>query len=164
MARHEADREDLWAEAVNMTSRAELTVEGFPQPLLVGFRENRWFSIYFGQDIMLQFTPEGGLRRAYRNGELYRTQGTTLARLRRFRTDAETTLLRSDLSPDELNEFQAWARSVLTDVSNRLAGRQATVLREVNRRPEPLLNAVESILKVILSNERFLAPAIPGKP
>src|SRR5262245_54153743 len=102
MARQESDREDLWAEAVALTSRVEFRRSDDERPILIGFRDTGWCSIYVGQDLMLQFTPAGGLRRAFRDGDLYRTQGTTLSRLRRQRSAAETTLLRSDLSAEEL--------------------------------------------------------------
>ncbi len=163
MARHEADREDLWAEAVGMTSRAELLDDVEAQPMLVGFRENGWFSIYFGQDVMLQFTAEGGLRRAYRQGDLFRTQGTTLARLRRQRSDTETTLLRYDLSADELQEFRDWTLRTLEDFANRWTAGWLTVAREINVRPRPLREEVLAAVHKILSTETFLAAAIPGK-
>jgi hypothetical protein len=162
MARHEADREDLWAEAVSLVSRAELMLEGSSEPILAGFRDNGWFSIYFGQDVMLQFTPDGGLRRAYRQGDLYRSQGTTLARLRRQRTAEETTLLRFDLPPDELKEFRAWMIQTMDEFHTELTSGRLTVSREINRRPAPLLNEVLAAVRLILSAENFLAPAIPG--
>jgi hypothetical protein len=163
MARHEADREDLWRDAVGITSRAELLIESRPEPVLVGFRDNGWFSIYFGQDVMLLFTPDGGLRRAYRSGDLFRTQGMTLARLRRSRTPQETVLQRTDLSTVELAEFRAWVRSVLEAFRSHLAAGRVAVLREVNRLPRPLLEAVNEQLRVVLTTDRFLAPAIRGK-
>lgn len=163
MALHETDREDLWAEAVSLTSRAELLFAPSSEPILVGFRENGWFSVYFGQDVMLQFTPEGGLRRAYRAGELYRTQGTTLGRLRRHRTAKETSLLRHDLSEEELHDFQNWTRPLLEELCESITLGQLTVSREINRRPEPLLNEILAALRRILGTGQFLAPAIPGK-
>lgn len=163
MTRGEADREDLWGKAVSLTSRAELVREGSAEPILAGFRDNGWFSIYFGQNVMLQFTPDGGLRRAYRHGDLFRTQGTTLARLRRQRTDEETTLLRFDLPPDELREFRAWLIQTMDEFRIELTSGRLTVSREINRRPAPLLNEVLAAVRQILSADRFLSPAIPGK-
>lgn len=163
MARHEADREDLWEEAVSLTSRAELIVPGHSQPILVGFRDNGWFSLYFGQDVMLQFTPDGGLRRAYRHGNLYRTQGTTLARLQRQRFEDESTLLRHDLSAEELAEFRAWSISMMEDFCQSLTSGRLTVSRAISCRPGPFLNEVLVAVRQILATDRFLAPAIPGK-
>ncbi len=163
MALHEADREDLWAEAVSLTSRAELVFDPPSEPILAGFRENGWFSLYFGQDVMLQFTPEGGLRRAYRSGDLYRTQGTALARLRRHRRADETSLLRHDLSEEELHGFQVWTRTLLEELGESITSGRLTVSREIHRRPEPLLNEVLAAIRRILETGQFLAPAIPGK-
>jgi hypothetical protein len=164
VAHHEADREDLWAEAVAMTSRAELVGPAFAEPILVGFRNNGWFSIYFGQDVMLQFTAEGELRRAYRLGELLRTQGTTLARLVRRRSDTETVLARHDLSAQELAAFEQWTRGLVAQFAQQLAaGTQMEVRREINCHPEPLLDRVAAMLQRILQASRFLAPAIRGK-
>lgn len=164
MARHEADREDLWAEAVSLTSRVGLIGKPDSPPILVGFRNNGWFSIYFGQDVMLQFTKDGGLRRAYRHGDLYRTQGATLARLRRQRSDEETTLLRQDLSPEELQEFRDWVLQTLDDFRASLAAGRLTAAREISTRPGPLQQDVLAAVQQILAAGRFLAPAIAGKP
>lgn len=163
MARHEADREDLWAEAVGMTSRAELLSEPNRPPVIVGFRPNGWFSLYFGQDLMLQFTLKGSLRRAYRDGDLFRTQGTTVSRLRRHRTDSETTLLRHDLSRNEFHQFKAWAKDVLAQFRTDLIAGKYQVECEVNVLPRPLMEEVHAALERILATEQFLAPAIKGK-
>ena len=164
MARHESDREDIWAEAVAMTSRAELSGSAVTSPILVGFRDNGWFSVYFGQDVMLQFTADGGLRRAFRQGQLFRTQGATLARLERQRTDAETVLDRHDLNAEELAEFQLWVRERIVELADLLAAGELEMRREINVRPEPLLDSVTAMLQRILTADRFLAPAIRGKP
>ena len=164
MARQESDREDLWAEAVALTSRVELTIAGQPSPLLIGYRDNGWISFYFGQDVMLQFTAESELRRAYRQGDLYRTAGDRLSRLRRSRSPQETALLRYDLSPSELIDFQDWALATLRALETALSTNQADILREVNAGQAPLLPRIQTSLQQILSAERFLAPAISRRP
>lgn len=163
MARHEADREDLWAEAVAMTSRVELTVEGQPTSVLVGYRDNGWCSIYFGQDEMWQFTAEGELRRAFRYGDLFRSQGTTLARLQRQRSSEETTLLRHDLTPEELAEFQRETHDRLRQLREAISSGRVVVQREVHIGPGSLLERISTTLNAILQAGRFLAPGIPGK-
>ena len=40
MARRESDREDLLREATALVERAELTIEGFDEPIVVGFRRD----------------------------------------------------------------------------------------------------------------------------
>jgi hypothetical protein len=163
MARHEADREDLWAEAIALTSRAELSVTGQPRPVIVGYRDNGWCSLYFGQDLMLQFTPDGGLRRAFRHGELFRTQGTTLARLRRHRTETETSLLRHDLTSDELADFEHEVRARVEELLTALCAGGVTVQREICVGSEPILSRLAATLTSILNGDHFVSPAIPGK-
>lgn len=172
MARHESDREDLWAEAVALVSRAELRLAGRTEPLLVGRRQNGWWSIYFGQDVMLQFTADGQLRRAFRDGNLYRTQGETLARLTRERTATETILLRHDLTVEELAEFQSWMHAMLNELHMALAANavelhrltldESTPIDEVGQ--QRFLDEADRMMRTVLSTEKFLAPEIRGKP
>jgi hypothetical protein len=160
MARQESDREDLWAEAVSLISRAELAVTDQPSPVIAGYRSEGWCTFYFGQDVMLQFTSAGGLRRAYRHGDLFRTQGDALCRLRRGRAANETTLWRHDLTPVELAEFRDWSHALLAALQTALSTGRVTVLREVNSGPEPLLERLAHSLEQILAAEPFLAPPI----
>ena len=83
MARHEDDREDLMREAVALTDRVELSVDGFESLITIGFRSNSAMSIFLGPDAVYHFDPEGRLRRAFVDGLLFRSQHTTLAMLRR---------------------------------------------------------------------------------
>lgn len=163
MARHETDREDLWAEAVAMTSRVELSIEGQLFPLLIGYRDNGWCSIYFGQDEMWQFTTDGELRRAFRHGDLFRSQGTTLARLQRQRSAEETTLLRHDLTPDELARFQRETYDRMRQLQEAISSGRVSIRREVHGGPGTLLENISETLNKILHAGRFLAPAITGK-
>ena len=105
MAQNESDREDLMAEATALRRRVELQVPSETEHTIAGFRDDGRFSLYFGPDPVYHFDGEGGLRRAYLDGKLYRTQGTTLARLTRNRTEQATLLRRNDLSELELQEF-----------------------------------------------------------
>src|SRR5262245_19900425 len=105
MSRHEADREDLMAEATALARRVKLSVPGEVERVVAGFRATGRLSIYFGGEPVYHFDAEGRLRRAFVNGLLYRTQGTTLARLRRERSAEVTELRRRDLSPTELRQF-----------------------------------------------------------
>jgi len=171
MARQEADREDLWAEAVALTSRAELLIAGRAEPVLVGSRANGWWSVYFGQDVMLQFTVAGALRRAYRQGDLFRTQGLTLARLQRQRTADETVLLRHDLDPIELVEFRLWAHAELTQLHAAILANTITVQRFTvedgvvngDRQRQSFLEETAHTIQTILAAIDFLAPAIRGR-
>jgi hypothetical protein len=105
MARQESDREDLMREATALVRRVELDVPGEPEPVVCGFHADGRLSVYFGSDPVYHFDPEGRLRRAFVDGHLFRTQGTTLACLTRVRTHAVTELRRRDLNPEELAAF-----------------------------------------------------------
>src|SRR4029077_15594660 len=102
MARHEAEREDLMGEAKALRERVEYSIDGQPEAIVAGFRPTGQWSLYFGSDPVYHFAADGALRRAFCGDELYRTQGTTLARLSRVRTAEEVQLVRHDLSPVEL--------------------------------------------------------------
>src|SRR5436190_17503305 len=105
MARHEAEREDLMAEATALRERIEYSVPGLSEPVVAGFRESGQWSIYFGSDPVYHFAADGALRRAFLEGDLFRSQGTTLARLTRVRTGDEVQLVRHDLAAAELEQF-----------------------------------------------------------
>ncbi|MDA1017654.1 MAG: hypothetical protein O3A00_24745 [Planctomycetota bacterium] len=106
MAKSESDREDLMREATALVERIEFRISDEAQPIVAGFRRDGRFSIYFDADLVYHFDEQHRLRRAFVDGDLYRTQGTTLARLRRERTQSQTVLRSHDLSADELADFR----------------------------------------------------------
>ena len=113
MARQEQDREDLYEEFRSAVRKWEIQTPNHLEPVVFGVRKDGRFSIYFDQDHCYHFNAEYQLQRAYRAGSLYRTQGTTLAKLTRTRTENETILNRVDLNERELTEF-------LVELQNRL--------------------------------------------
>ncbi len=137
MARQEADHDDLFSEAIALTSRAlwkrirpDHPANGQhsddledPAParlqsvdeILIGTRANDCLSIYWDQSWMVQFNEMNQLRRAYAEPCLYRAQGGTLSRLTRHRNPHETSLLRHDLNEPELHSFLASISRRLTE-------------------------------------------------
>ena len=125
MAREESDREDRMREAVALNRRMEIVPKAMAppaddadaatrlpaitaEPIVLGFRSSTgWFSIYFGQDPVYTWDAAGRLRRAYVDGFLFRTQGTTLARLERVRGSSSVELARHDLEVAECANFVA---------------------------------------------------------
>src|SRR6184192_244955 len=99
MARVERDREDLLAEATALVERVELEVAGWPGHVVLGFRASGCGSVYFGADEAYQFNTTGELRRAYRDGALYKAERRRLVRLARQRTAEEVQLIRHELNP-----------------------------------------------------------------
>jgi hypothetical protein len=130
MARHETDREDLIAEATALRQRVELELPCFAEHVVAGFRDNGGCSIYFGADPVFHLDADGALRRAFFAGDLYRSQGKTLARLTRTRADREVHLVRHDLDPAELAGFLAAMRGHLERLHDALND-SARVVRQV---------------------------------
>ena len=81
MARNESDREDLMREAVALVRRVECETGNENDSVISGFRKCGSLSLYFGPDPVYHFDDSARLRRAFGEGFLYRTQGTTLARI-----------------------------------------------------------------------------------
>jgi hypothetical protein len=133
MARQESDREDLMAEATALSERVELEVPGEGEHIVAGFRDDGRWSIYFGSDPVYHFDANGGLRRAFVAGDLYRSQTRTLARLTRTRTDGEVHLIRHDLDPNELERFLSEMRIRIDRLHAALAQNTVRVIQRVPR-------------------------------
>src|SRR5262245_43854962 len=105
MARVPEEREELLREARALVVRAEMEVDGFDEPIVVGFRRSGAASFYFGQDVVYQFNTASELRRAYLDGEMYKTEQRRLVRLNRRRTNESLELVSHALTPAETTEF-----------------------------------------------------------
>src|SRR5881396_2480403 len=105
MARIEQDREVLLAEATALVQRAELEIPGPTEHVIIGFHSNGCGSVYFGPDEVYHFNTAGELRRAYRDGALYKAERGRLIRLTRQRASAEVQLMRHDLDETETADF-----------------------------------------------------------
>ncbi len=156
-SRIESDREDLLAEAVNLPERVELIVPGLPEPVTVGCSAAGQWSFYFGAESMVRLDSAGRLKRAFHNGRLYRTQGTTLAELTRVRSETETELQRRDLSEDELRALLILFGTWLVQIRTSSRAGTSRPIRAVGTHPD-----FEERLLVVLapvSPELTLAPA-----
>ena len=162
MARNESDREDLMQEATGLVRRAEWRVSFQAEVIVAGFKRNGSWSIYFGSDPVYQFDADGRLRRAFADGFLWRTQGTTLARLQRERTDFESELQRHDLTELELSEFLRELQQRLHALLNSIDCGEASLLRQAPDDGD-VTTELKIALRSVLSQDISLAPAIPGK-
>lgn len=160
MARHETDREDLLVEATALRERVELAVPGEAEPVVAGFRDNGWFSVYFGADPVYHFDKEGRLRRAFVGGNLYRSQARTLARLTRTRTDSATTLIRHDLDAAELDDFLSAMQYRLDRLIAALEQHAVQVVRQVPAEEDLLSRLRRALLD---AGEGRLSPEIKKK-
>ncbi len=159
MARREADREDIMREALALRRRVSLSVPGSDESVVCGVRANGCWSFYLDPDQVYQVDDELRLRRAYVEGFLYRTQGTTLARLHRDRSDVETTLVRTDLTPVELAQFLAQTASELQQLLNLLQTGEAQVIETIPSDAD-VRGELQATLSRLLSAPIVLAPAI----
>lgn len=163
MARNESDREDLIHEAAGLPDRAEWNVPSQSEPVITGIKRNGSLCLYLGADPVYQFDPEGRLRRAFVDGFLYRTQGSTLARIHRERTETESTLVRHDLDAEELDVFLQTMRATLRTLRDELADGEASLLRSVEKAPVAGLPDFSQLIDEALETMPTLAPAIPGR-
>ena len=131
MARHESDREDILREATALVVRAELSVPGENEPVVVGFRAGGAASIFFGGDPVYQFNTAGELRRAYVGGLLYKADRGRLVEMKRERTGDAVVLLSRELPAAEAEFMLAEARRRIAAVGSALAAGTAAVQREV---------------------------------
>jgi hypothetical protein len=112
MARDESSREDLLREATALVERIELVPRGVPEStaetdmhVVAGFRSNGAMSVFFGDDPVYQFNAAGELRRAYREGKLYKAVGGQLVSLQRMRQKNEVQLVRHNFTSEEQAVF-----------------------------------------------------------
>jgi len=165
MARHETDKEDLICDATALVQRAELQCAVLDVTITIGFFRDGRGTIYFDQDPFYQFGSDGRLRRAFEDGLLFRSQGTTLARLDRHRTSTEpsgqVTLQRSDLSPEELKEFRQRMSQRIARLQSTILDGQFTILRAVT--PDGgLPEGTQTLLEHVLGHGENFLSAPPG--
>jgi hypothetical protein len=159
MARIESDREDLLREAVALTRRVEFSIPGHAENIVAGFRDNGWFSVYFGASLMCQFNPSNSLRRAFAEGKLYRTQGNTLAELVRSRSTTGTALQRRDLDGEELDQLLVRFRTNLEQLAMAVSRGTVQIVGQVPER-EDVLGDVSTQVAEILARPIELASSI----
>jgi len=132
VSRQESDREDLLREATALVERAEITVPGFDEPIVVGFRRDGSLSVFFGPDPVYQFNAAGELRRAFSSSLLYKAERGGLVALRRERGEAEVALVRTASTADETTDFLNAAHRRLTDLAATLGTRSFTITGQVS--------------------------------
>ncbi len=121
MAREESDREEILREATGLVERAELSVAGFPETIVFGFRRNGAVSLFVSQNEVYQFDVAGAWRRSYLSGRLLKAEGGRLVELTRERSANQTILLRRDLSDAEFTTLCAQLHDRLITFADRLS-------------------------------------------
>ena len=136
LARRESDKEDLIRDATALVERVEFVCDGHSQLITLGLFRDKRLAVYFDQDPFYQFDADDCLRRAFENGRLYRSQGTTLAMLERQRSDmsqrdAKVLLRRTDLTQKELSKFRSRMTHHLTWLTEATRRNTIHILRSV---------------------------------
>ena len=131
MARQESDREDLLREATALVERIELSLPNQPETIVAGFRRDGSASFFFGQSPVFQFNSSRELRRAFRDGLLYKTDNGRLIEMRRERTATAVELRSRQLTDDESAALLQNAQSRLCELRDALATGQAAVIGQV---------------------------------
>lgn len=131
MAHEEHDREDLLREATALIERAELQIAGDPEPVVIGFRRDGSFSIFFGGDPVYQFNSASELRRAFVDGLLYKAERGQLIGLRRERTAGATVLVRQTPNAEEQMLFLSAARERLRLLCLALEGNRFKLIGQM---------------------------------
>ncbi len=131
MARHESQREDILREATALVERAELSVPGETEPVVIGFRRDGAVSIFYGSEPVYQFNAAGELRRAYVGSLLYKARQGGLVELNRQRSAEAVVLLSRELSPEECDTFLQQARERIAGLARDIADNSAAIQRQV---------------------------------
>jgi hypothetical protein len=158
MARHAADREDLYAELATALPKWELQLSGWAAAVVTGFRPGGIWSIYFGPDQVYHFDAQFRLRRAFLHEHLFRSAGTTLTQLTRERTETESLLLTRDLSPTELAEFLERLQHTISSFRQALASVNVQIIR--CEPPDAPLDALHAACLQVLSAAPPLSPPL----
>lgn len=161
VARTEADREDLFAEAVTLARRVEGRAPASAIPWIAGIKTNGEVSFYFGPDRVYHFDGAGRFRRGFVEGLLYRSQGDRLIRLRRDRTESrQTALLRSDLTNEETAAFLAVMQIHLRTLQTAITTGELIVSRRHPVEDDAMETAIAAQIATILSATPWLAPEL----
>lgn len=116
------DREDLLREATALVERAEFMVEGFDEPVVVGFRRSGALSVYYGSSPVDHFNGLGQWRRGFVDGRLLKAEGGKLVAMRRERRSGATYLVAQELDEEESARCLRAIRQRLDALHAGLAG------------------------------------------
>jgi hypothetical protein len=159
MARIEEDREDLMRDATALVRRMEIQIDGQEDPIFIGYKRSDYLSIYLSQDLVYHFDNYHQLRRAFVKPFLYRSEGDSLTRLARARTESTSELHSAKLSDEELNQFQLEMHNHLSSLHDALNANQFKVIQQIPEEDD-ITEELKASLKEVLSLNGKLSPAI----
>ncbi len=150
-------------EATALVERSEIACAAFRDPVVLGFRRDGSFSLFLGQDPVYQFDVAARLRRAFRDGLLYRSQHSGLAQLRRIRTATETILQREDLTAEQLDEFRNAMVATVGRLLQALESSAYQVCRSVPDSCFVVPRVIPYLRRIVESPDPWLSSAIRAR-
>jgi hypothetical protein len=129
--RIERDKEDLLRDATALVERIELSVGGFDEHVVVGFRDSGAASFFFGQDPVYHFNSTGELRRAFADGRLYKAEKHWLVSMERRRGEGVVALVGHELSEPEMDAFLMGMSRAFDSLRDSIETGRAAVIGKV---------------------------------
>ena len=159
MARNEQDREDLMKEATALVRRMEFSVNQQEETIFAGYKRNGSLSIYLHPDLVYHFDDQCRLRRAFIAPYLYRTEGDSLTRLERVRTETTSQLAAVKLRPENLSLFQKEMIDHLEKLKIAFTANQVNIHQQIPEDVNLIQELTESI-EAVIRQQGKLSPAI----
>jgi hypothetical protein len=160
MARQEQDREDLLREARALVHRGEFCLADFPEPVVIGFRQNGAPSIFVGQDPALHFTTDNHLRRGYVDGLLLKAMGGRLIQMRRVRAQGEVQLRSTPLTDPQQAALLVRVADWLSRVAQALQSGRFELAGAVPEQADLTAEATDWLLRI--GAQPLVVAAAPG--
>ncbi len=160
MARIEEDREDLMRDATALVRRMEIQIDGQEELIFIGYKRSGYLSIYLSQDLVYHFDDSCQLRRAFIKPFLYRSEGESLTRLARARTESTSELHSAKLSDEELVQFQLEMQNYIRTLQGALSEGRFKVIKQIPDEgdlPKELLSSLNIILSL---NGKLSSPLV----
>ena len=162
MARNEEDREDLMKEATALIRRVELKMDDQEELIFAGFKRSGNLSIYFNPDLVYHFDEKERLRRAFIAPFLYRSNGDSLSRLTRVRTETTSELHAKEISETELKEFCDEMQKYILVLLEAMNSSQINIIKQIPDEAD-LIKELSNSLNQLLTLNGELSPAIVSR-
>jgi hypothetical protein len=146
-------------DAVALVERIELRGPEITPKIEAGFHRDGRLSLFFGDDPYYQFDPEGRLRRAFVDGQIFMPTTAGLKSLNRERNAEATVLVRHDLTPTEVDRFLGKMLDHIGSLRQIIASGNLHVKRQLPAEA-PIVQRLCSSLEAIVSAGGALAPPI----
>jgi hypothetical protein len=129
-------REDLLRDAVALVARAAIQMEspgraGGDETIVVGFRREGAFSIFFGEEPVFHFTSGGELRRAFVDGRIIKVESGRLCEALKGDSGGRVQLVARPFSEDESAHLLRAIADRINELEGALASGRFTLVGQV---------------------------------